>query len=35
MSLTRIRFAFLELGDLKPGRWRHLTKEEINQLAKI
>jgi 23S rRNA pseudouridine2605 synthase len=30
--LIRIRIATLILGDLKPGEWRDLTAEEINQL---
>lgn len=34
-SLMRNRFAFLELGNLKSGHWRYLTKEEISQLTKI
>lgn len=32
--LKRIRFAFLEIGDLKPGQYRNLTKKEITRLKK-
>ena len=31
-SLTRIRIGAVELGDLEPGQWRNLTKEEISKL---
>ncbi len=31
-SLTRIRIGSVELGDLESGRWRNLTKDEINSL---
>lgn len=30
--LMRIRFAFLEIGGLKPGEYRHLTTHEVAQL---
>jgi pseudouridine synthase len=30
--LIRVRIATLELGDLRPGEWRHLTKQEVAQL---
>lgn len=30
--LVRIRFAGLELGDLKPGEWRELKREEVKLL---
>ena len=33
--LKRIRFAFLEIGDLKSGQYRFLTKEEISRLKKL
>ncbi|GHA61909.1 pseudouridine synthase [Pontibacter akesuensis] len=31
-KLVRTRIINLELGDLSPGAWRHLTKEEIKRL---
>ena len=31
-SLTRIRVGCVELGDLKPGEWRNLTREEVGGL---
>lgn len=33
--LKRIRFAFLLLGDLAPGRYRFLTREEISRLKSM
>ncbi len=32
-SLIRISFGSLELGDLKPGKWRHVRPEEIARLT--
>jgi 23S rRNA pseudouridine2605 synthase len=32
-SLTRVRFGPLELGNLRPGAHRHLTKAEVRALA--
>jgi pseudouridine synthase len=32
--LVRVRFAGLTLGELKEGKWRALTSEEINSLRK-
>lgn len=32
-SLKRISFGSLELGDLKPGKWRHVQPEEISRLT--
>lgn len=32
VKIIRVRIATLELGDLKPRQWRHLTKEEIAAL---
>lgn len=32
-SLKRISFGSLELGDLKPGKWRHVQTEEIARLT--
>jgi 23S rRNA pseudouridine2605 synthase len=34
VKLIRIRIATINLGNLKPGEWRHLTAEEVNQLKK-
>ncbi len=31
-SLTRIRVGCVELGDLRPGEWRNLTREEVSGL---
>lgn len=31
-SLTRIRIGGVELGDLEPGEWRNLKKEEVSKL---
>ncbi|GIM48265.1 pseudouridine synthase [Collibacillus ludicampi] len=31
-TLRRVKFAFLTLGHLKPGEYRHLTKEEVRKL---
>jgi 23S rRNA pseudouridine2605 synthase len=33
--LKRIRFAFLEIGNLKPGQYRVLTKNEISRLERL
>ncbi len=33
--LKRIRFAFLDLGDLPTGRWRALSSEEVERLKKL
>lgn len=35
IKLKREGFDFLELGDLKPGDFRHLTAEEIKKLKEI
>lgn len=35
ISLHRDTFGPLELGDLKPGVWRHLTKDERSELESI
>ena len=32
VSLNRTAFGSLELGDLKPGRWRYLTEKELAAL---
>ena len=32
--LIRIRIANLALGELSPGEWRHLTKDEVNQIKR-
>lgn len=34
-SLKRIKFAFLELGDLPEGRYRYLTENEIKMLQSL
>jgi pseudouridine synthase len=34
IDLKRIRIANIELGNLPPGRWRHLTKKEKDDLFK-
>jgi 23S rRNA pseudouridine2605 synthase len=34
LSLRRVSFGALELGDLKPGQWRYLTDEERKSLCK-
>lgn len=34
VRLKRIRESGLDLGSLMPGKWRHLTEEEINLLKK-
>ena len=31
-SLTRIRVGGVELGDLQPGEWRDLKREEVDAL---
>jgi 23S rRNA pseudouridine2605 synthase len=33
LSLTRIRIGGLDLGDLAPGEWRHLSPEEVGRLT--
>jgi len=33
--LIRARIGPVHLGDLKPGEWRHLTKQELEELQKI
>ena len=32
VRLKRIRYGFLELGELKPGEYRHLTQAEVERL---
>lgn len=32
MRLTRLQIGSLKLGDLEPGEWRHLTKQELEVL---
>ena len=34
VRLVRVAFGPLRLGELKPGAWRHLTREEVRSLAK-
>lgn len=31
-SLHRVRIMHIEIGDLKPGKWRHLTQRELRTL---
>ena len=33
-TLRRIRIMNIKLGNLKPGQWRELTKEEFTTLMK-
>ena len=35
VSLARVRMGPIKLGDLKEGKWRELTKEEIRQLKNV
>ncbi|MDO4432087.1 MAG: pseudouridine synthase [Aerococcaceae bacterium] len=35
MKLKRERYAFIELGNLKPGEWRELTAFEVDKLTKM
>ncbi len=35
LRLQRVREGAIELGSLKPGTWRHLTKEEVAGLIKF
>lgn len=32
MTLRRVSIGSLKLGDLRPGKWRHLTKSEVDSL---
>lgn len=32
MTLRRVSIGTLKLGDLRPGKWRHLTRSEIDSL---
>jgi len=34
LRIIRVRIGSLELGDLKPGEWRHLTPEEVAALRR-
>jgi 23S rRNA pseudouridine2605 synthase len=34
-KLVRVRIGPIHLGDLKPGEWRHLTNQELQELRKI
>ena len=33
LSLRRISIGSVKLGDLRPGKWRHLTKTEVTSLS--
>ena len=35
VSLTRVRIMNIRLGDLKPGAWRYVTDEEIQELERL
>jgi len=35
VELKRIRYANLALKGLRPGRWRYLRKDEVNQIRKM
>ncbi|MDN5348576.1 MAG: rRNA synthase [Clostridia bacterium] len=35
LKLKRVKFAFLTLGSLRPGQYRHLTPEEVRRLKEI
>jgi 23S rRNA pseudouridine2605 synthase len=35
VRLKRIKFAFLTLGDLKPGEYRRLTPAEVTRLYRL
>jgi 23S rRNA pseudouridine2605 synthase len=34
-KLVRVRIGPVRLGDLKPGEWRHLTNQELQELRKV
>jgi 23S rRNA pseudouridine2605 synthase len=34
-KLIRVRIGPVHLGDLKPGKWRHLSKRELKELEKL
>ncbi|HEY3291032.1 MAG TPA: pseudouridine synthase, partial [Anaerolineae bacterium] len=34
IRLARIRIGNILLGNLKPGEWRHLTANEVNEINK-
>jgi 16S rRNA U516 pseudouridylate synthase RsuA-like enzyme len=33
--LKRVRFGTLALGDLAPGQWRYLTRDEVRSLRRL
>jgi len=35
ISLKRVSIGALEIGDLKPGQWRHLTEDEKNSICGV
>ena len=35
VSLKRVRFGPLQLGDLQRGNWRYLTDEEVQKLKEL
>jgi 23S rRNA pseudouridine2605 synthase len=34
-KLVRVRIGPIRLGDLKPGEWRHLTNQELEELRRV
>ena len=34
LSLTRVRIAFLKIGNMQPGEWRELSDSEVRALKK-
>lgn len=35
VSLKRVRISHIRLGNLKPGKWRYLSADEVDQLMKV
>jgi 23S rRNA pseudouridine2604 synthase len=35
VKLVRIRIMNISIGDLKPGKWRYLSQNEINAINKL
>ena len=35
INLRRVKFAGIKAGDLKPGKWRYLEEDEVNQLRNL
>jgi len=34
LSLTRVRIAFLKIGNMQPGEWRELSDSEVRSLKR-